>query len=157
MPAYSFHQKNIEEFHKKHDFAIGVDFKTEEPVSEEAEADLLSDAASDMLQAAMKMEHYMRNSPHTQRIARAQIMIEELSEILEAMVTRDEVSFLDGLADLQFVLFGTAVAYGIDLEGPHLEVCRSNMSKAAGGSDQVRLRDKGPDYSPPNMKQSIKE
>jgi predicted HAD superfamily Cof-like phosphohydrolase len=61
---------------------------------------------------------------------RSTLMHEELAEFDEASahpVNLAEVA--DALVDLLYVLLGTAVTYGIDLEPVFQEVHRSNMSK----------------------------
>jgi predicted HAD superfamily Cof-like phosphohydrolase len=90
------------------------------------------------------------------RRSREALMTEELHELLEAMRAEDLVDIADGLADLLYVVFGTAVAYGIPMDGVFGEVHESNMSKLGPdgqpiiGADGKRL--KGPSYRPPNIK-----
>jgi predicted HAD superfamily Cof-like phosphohydrolase len=83
-------------------------------------------------------------------------MTEELRELLEAMRAEDVTEIADGLADLLYVVFGTAVAYGIPMDGVFAEVHRSNMTKLGSdgkpviGAEGKRL--KGPGYVPPNIR-----
>jgi predicted HAD superfamily Cof-like phosphohydrolase len=60
---------------------------------------------------------------------RARLMVEELGEVVDAMVKGDVVELADGLADLQYVLLGTAVSAGIDLGPVFDEVCKKNLEK----------------------------
>ena len=57
----------------------------------------------------------------------------------------DMIELADGMADLQYVNLGTAVACGINLEPIFEEVCRSNDSKFWSGSEVDYV--KNPSYS----------
>lgn len=81
------------------------------------------------------------------RVQRASLMIEELSEAIEAMRDADRVKLADALADLTYVVYGTAVAFGIDLDPCVREVHRSNMTKTPGEFKPV----KGIGYSAPDL------
>lgn len=82
-------------------------------------------------------------------------MIEELRELCDAMEAEDLLAVADGLADLLYVVFGTAVAYGIPIDRVFAEVHASNMSKLGQdgrpiiGEHGKRL--KGPHYRPPDI------
>ena len=65
-------------------------------------------------------------------VARAHLITEELSEVLEAWDAKDIVELADGLGDLLYVVLGTAVAAGIDLAPIFAEIQISNMSKTMG-------------------------
>lgn len=84
------------------------------------------------------------------RFLRARLVVEEASEFMEACNVADMELIADSLCDLLVVAFGSANAFGIDLEPLFAEVHRSNMTKTpakdAGGKIQ-----KGPNYSPPNL------
>src|SRR5437016_4648652 len=67
-------------------------------------------------------------SPET-RILRINLIGEEFDEFKDASFSKDIVQIADSLADLLYVVYGTAVSYGIDLEPIFAEVHRSNMSK----------------------------
>jgi predicted HAD superfamily Cof-like phosphohydrolase len=90
------------------------------------------------------------------RASRQALMEEELHELLDAMGAEDLVDIADGLADLLYVVFGTAVAYGIPMDDVFAEVHQSNMSKLGPdgqpiiGPDGKRL--KGPFYRPPDIR-----
>lgn len=80
---------------------------------------------------------------------RAELIGEELGEYIDALSNTD---IADAIADLLYVVLGTAVAHGIDIEPVFNEVHRSNMSKFIDGH---RREDgkwiKGPSYSPANL------
>ena len=90
------------------------------------------------------------------RRSREELMREELDELIEAMRVEDVVEIADGLADLLYVVFGTAVAYGIPMDGVFREVHRSNMTKLGPDGKPVvgeyGKRLKGPHYDPPRLR-----
>ena len=86
--------------------------------------------------------HYLRLNLHR----------EEMAEIEDAFERKDMVALADGLADLIYVLCGTAVTFGIPLDAVFEEVHRSNMTKTI----EPRWREdgkliKGPHYEPPSL------
>jgi predicted HAD superfamily Cof-like phosphohydrolase len=94
---------------------------------------------------------------------RINLLAEELDELKEALEAGDMVEVLDALTDLQYVLDGTYLSFGMQsLKTPAFEeVQRSNMSKlGADGKPIVRPEDgkilKGPDYFKPDLAQFIK-
>lgn len=82
-------------------------------------------------------------------VTRVALMLEELGELIQALAESDREGAMDGLADLAYVVTGTAVAYGVPLTEAFAEVHRSNMTKAVR-TPQDRLRDKGSEYRPPD-------
>lgn len=81
---------------------------------------------------------------------RADYMEEELKEYRIAADNQDLVEIADSLADLIYLVLGTAVVHGIDLQPIFDEVHRSNMTKnrvmnswGKGG--------KGPNFVPPRI------
>ncbi|MEL7129776.1 MAG: nucleoside triphosphate pyrophosphohydrolase family protein [Pseudomonadota bacterium] len=112
-------------------------------------------------------EHFrvpIRNSPALpeDRLAmRLAILEEEVRELREAAEAGDMMEVLDALCDIQYVLDGTFLEFGLhDVKAPAFaEVHRSNMSKL-GEDGQPVLRDdgkvlKGPNFSPPNLAQFL--
>ena len=63
------------------------------------------------------------------RRLRRRLLEEETRELDDAMDAGDLVAIADALADIAYVIHGTAVTYGIDLDPVLAEVHRSNMSK----------------------------
>jgi predicted HAD superfamily Cof-like phosphohydrolase len=86
---------------------------------------------------------------------RMALILEEVEELAQAMTDGDVVEVADALADIVYVIYGTALHYGIDLDAVVAEVHRSNMSKlGADGKPLKRLDGKvlKPDtYFPPNV------
>jgi predicted HAD superfamily Cof-like phosphohydrolase len=64
--------------------------------------------------------------PIKEHALRVNLIKEELLEFAEANTVTD---IADALGDLLYVVLGSAVAYGIDLEPVFNEIHRSNMSK----------------------------
>jgi predicted HAD superfamily Cof-like phosphohydrolase len=60
---------------------------------------------------------------------RMRLIQEEAHELYAGIQSDDMLEIADGLADLLYVVFGTAVSFGIDIEKVFNEVHRSNMSK----------------------------
>lgn len=60
---------------------------------------------------------------------RVALLEEEVSEFVAASEKGDLVGIADALADIVYVVYGTALTYGIDLNLVLREVHRSNMSK----------------------------
>lgn len=69
---------------------------------------------------------------HATRTLRVNLIREEFQELEEALAKEDTVAVAKELADLLYVVYGTAVSCGIDMEGVFQEVHRSNMSKVGG-------------------------
>lgn len=66
---------------------------------------------------------------HARIDLRIKLMDEELSETIEAMHAKDMVKTVDGLADLMYVVLGTAVELGVDMEQVFELVQGANMAK----------------------------
>jgi len=95
---------------------------------------------------------------------RINLLQEELDELSEALKAGDMVEVLDALTDLQYVLDGAYLSFGLHhLKEPAFnEVQRSNMSKLGeDGNPIVRESDgkimKGPNYSAPDIAQFLKD
>jgi predicted HAD superfamily Cof-like phosphohydrolase len=82
------------------------------------------------------------------RILRERLIQEEFEELKEAMRTDDLTAVAKELADLLYVVYGTAVSYGIEMEPIFREVHRSNMSKVGGHKREDGKWVKPATYSP---------
>jgi predicted HAD superfamily Cof-like phosphohydrolase len=86
---------------------------------------------------------------------RIALLREEFSEYVAAAEAGDLVAVADALADMVYVIYGTACEYGIPLDDVIAEVHRSNMSKLGADGKPVLREDgkvlKGPAYSPPDV------
>lgn len=82
---------------------------------------------------------------------RVRLIQEEFDELKEAVKARHLPHVAKELADLLYVVYGTAVSYGIDVEPVFREVQRSNMSKEGGYSRADGKWVKPPTYSPANV------
>lgn len=88
-------------------------------------------------------------------ILRISLLEEEVGELVAAINARDLTGIADALADITYVVYGTALAYGIDLDSVLGEVHRSNMSKLGHDGKPIIRADgkvlKSELYSPPNV------
>lgn len=84
---------------------------------------------------------------------RIRLIEEELSELRIAVEKEDIYLISDAIADILYVVFGTAVTYGLPIDSIFEEVHRSNMSK-----EKIRIEGnemkvgKGMNYKPPKIK-----
>ncbi|MGH1403182.1 MAG: hypothetical protein ACRBDL_02970 [Alphaproteobacteria bacterium] len=93
---------------------------------------------------------------------RINLLAEELDELKEALEQGDMVETLDALIDLQYVLDGAFLSFGMQTlkQEAFDEVHRSNMSKLGEDGKPIRRESdgkvlKGPNYFKPDMAQFI--
>jgi predicted HAD superfamily Cof-like phosphohydrolase len=86
---------------------------------------------------------------------RVSLIREEFNELQEGIRKKDLVEIADALADLLYVVYGTAAAYGIDIDACFAEVHRSNMSKLGEDGQPIFREDgkvlKSSKYTPPQL------
>ncbi|MFM8540021.1 MAG: MazG nucleotide pyrophosphohydrolase domain-containing protein, partial [Nitrospira sp.] len=82
------------------------------------------------------------------RALRVRLIQEEFDELREALAQADPAAVAKELADLLYVVYGTAVSCGIDMQPVFREVHRSNMSKVGGHKRADGKWVKPPTYSP---------
>jgi predicted HAD superfamily Cof-like phosphohydrolase len=82
---------------------------------------------------------------------RSRLLSEEANEFAQAARARDLVGMADALADVLYVVLGTATVLGIDLEPVFAEVHRSNMTKERS-QGRIGKAVKGSGYSPPDVR-----
>ena len=94
-----------------------------------------------------------------ERYNRIHLIAEETGEFAEALAVGDEEKAFDGLCDLAYVVLGSAIALDLPLSHGFEEVHRSNMTKEKQPDDEHghRVRKKGPNYSPPDLKRVLSD
>lgn len=100
---------------------------------------------------------YKEGGKVDERLMRMRLMLEELGELAQSLLVRDEVSALDAIADLVYVAVGTAVTYDLPVARAFDEVHRSNMSKDNIVVHESEIKGKGINYFAPDMVRVIKE
>lgn len=99
--------------------------------------------------------------PSDRALMRHRILQEEVSELLDASVSKNLVEVADAITDCLYILFGTAIEFGIADKLPALfaEVQRSNMSKLGADGKPIYREDgkilKGPNYTPPDLERIL--
>jgi predicted HAD superfamily Cof-like phosphohydrolase len=91
------------------------------------------------------------------KLLRLRLIQEEFDELKEAMASNDLGAVAKEMADLLYVVYGTAVSYGIDMAPVFREVHRSNMSKVGGYKREDGKWVKPPTYSPANVGPILEE
>lgn len=92
---------------------------------------------------------------------RIRLLKEEFIELKDGIEASDLKEIFDALLDLQYALDGTFLEFGMHKIKPHgqNEVHRSNMTKLDKDGLPIKREDgkilKGPNYSPPNLKQFL--
>jgi hypothetical protein len=162
----------VRAFHTKNGFTVGRPLiqPVADPLSEGGASDRIKGLSGWLATQAETMESGC-HVPGTfdDRVLRTHLMLEELGESLQALAARDERLLFDGLVDLLYVLVGTAVAYDLPLAEGFEEVHASNMTKSRQNTGKgrmcktvqtdgdVRIRDKGPNYVPPDLERVLRE
>lgn len=91
---------------------------------------------------------------HAERRLRMKLLEEEFLEYMEGETTSDLENIAKELADIIYIVCGTAVSYGIPLDRVFDEVHRSNMAKLVDGKP-IRREDgkilKPEGWTPPDV------
>lgn len=96
-------------------------------------------------------------------ILRYNLMGEENSEYLEAVVKGDTVEIADALGDMLYILLGTMLEHGMQdhMVRVFSEIHRSNMSKMGEDGKPILREDgkilKGPNYFRPNIQKILNQ
>ena len=90
---------------------------------------------------------------------RLDLIKEELSELTEAMNSKDLLEVADALTDILYVTYGAGHAFGINLDKCFEEVQNSNMSKLDENrkpiyNDSGKVM-KGPNYFKPDLSKFV--
>lgn len=95
---------------------------------------------------------------------RINLLAEEVDELKEALEAGDMVEVLDALTDIQYVLDGAYLSFGLQdvKQAAFDEVHRSNMSKLGEDGKPIRRESdgkvmKGPNYFKPDMAQFVQK
>ena len=150
-------QRDVLSFHLKHGFPVAQDINdcTDPDATDELRiASMQLKSLSKLLEApAMRADAYH----HDTRLWNIHLLVEEVGELAEAMSKHDEAEVCDALGDILYVALGVAVRYNLPAKKIFDEVHRSNMTKDYRSDNNGRLRNKGPNYSPPNMRKILEE
>lgn len=153
----------VTEFTRKNGFYENMRLSNED---DDAYIDIILETASRMnaVWADNLLKAFARASgqrkPRVIRALRMHLVLEETSELIEAVLSRDEEKVLDACCDLQYVTVGTSVTWGLPHDVAFVEVHRSNMTKTSRKDlkdDDLRLRSKGEGYQPPDIARVIRE
>jgi len=91
-----------------------------------------------------------------ERVLRRKLLKEEVEEYFDGEDKDDIENVAKELADIIYIVCGTAASYGIPLDRVFNEVHRSNLSKLNADGSVSRREDgkilKGPNYNPPDIK-----
>ena len=90
---------------------------------------------------------------------RYELIREELTELKEALDSRDIKEVADALTDILYVTYGAGHAFGINLDKCFEEVQSSNMSKLGEDGKPIYNENgkvmKGPNYFKPNLNKFV--
>jgi predicted HAD superfamily Cof-like phosphohydrolase len=110
------------------------------------------------LGADQKVSNFPVLPSESERNLRINLLEEEFKEYMHAETIDDIVEIADALADMIYIICGTAASYGIPLDKVFDEVHKSNMKKFVNGkatkrSDGKILKPEG--WKAPNIKQYL--
>jgi predicted HAD superfamily Cof-like phosphohydrolase len=117
---------------------------------------------SQVLEFHRKYEIKEQQHPHipdrNTEFLRVRLIDEEINdELIPALQSGDLVQTADGLGDGLYVLYGTAISYGIDMEPIFDEIHRSNMTKDLIKKNGFGKVQKGEDFSPADIKSVLEK
>lgn len=95
------------------------------------------------------------------RDLRKSLLQEEFDEYIKAEEDNDLVEIADALGDMMYIIYGTAISYGIPLDDIFNEIHASNMSKLGEDGRPIRREDgkilKGPNFFRPDIAKFLKK
>lgn len=140
-------QKDVKEFHE----AIGQPVNVTPTLSTEQDrilrARLILEEALELIYD-MAVEVYVEPAEQRTYLTNLKYLEFDTSILREPNLT----GMYKELVDLNYVVKGTGVVLGLDIDKGHQEVHRSNMTKVIDGhKDETGKWRKGPSYEPANM------
>jgi predicted HAD superfamily Cof-like phosphohydrolase len=98
--------------------------------------------------------------PSKERVdLRFKLIEEEFKELRDAYALGDFVLAADALGDILYVVFGTGVEFGVDLEQVVDEIHRSNLTKLLPNGEPLLAENgkvlKGPNYELPDVRRVL--
>jgi predicted HAD superfamily Cof-like phosphohydrolase len=113
-------------------------------------------------QDVLEFHRMWHNPPMTPRLLdprdwalRVRLINEEWAETSTAYAFGDLEKFADGLVDMGWVVFGTAVVAGLPFDALWAEVRRANMAKRGGGIDASGKIMKPPGWQAPDVRRIL--
>lgn len=85
---------------------------------------------------------------------RKKLIMEEIAELIEAITSNSLKDIAKELADSLYVLYGTAVSYGLDIDEIFDRVHKSNMTKSHDKTSYGKIK-KGSNYIPPSLEDLV--
>ncbi len=147
-------QSAVESFHKKYNFPINIPVECCDSYYLTRHANRLKAMSKEVLNFAEDSEFV--GIPDTS-LVRLHLILEEASELAEALSRGNRIMAADAIADLLYVVIGTAVTYNIPCADVFWEVHQSNMTKALRDEKDTRLRSKGSSYRAPAIKEVLED
>lgn len=146
----------VAEFHRA--FEQQADRQPGLPAISVTEGTRIEKVANQLADLGARLRTYAAEEGKSVPLLRLQLIVEEVGELAEALFKGDLVETADALTDIQYVLDGTYLAFGLDGLKDALfdEVHRSNMSKLDENGRPI-IADSGRVvksalYSPPDLK-----
>jgi predicted HAD superfamily Cof-like phosphohydrolase len=131
--------------------------------------DIQHDVARFMLAAGQVIREHPQNIPDDERHLRIRLITEEFDETIDALLKLGNPALnkyaqsaliadvADGVVDLMYVLIGTTLAMGINLDPVWEAVQYANMTKMSGPVREDGKRLKPDDWQPPDVLGIIRE
>lgn len=153
---YESKQSRVEKFHAL--INSPVNRRLDECYDAETSRCLSDDLQDDLTRWSEHFLHVYKQCGDL-RALRAHLILEECGETMRGMGDLDEIKLLDGLGDLDYVVNGTAAAFGLPLDAAFDEIHKSNMTKRRQDDDPdaARCRQKGEGFVPPDLAKVIRE
>jgi len=110
----------------------------------------------DVLRFHEELDHPIGGLPHIdlelmESIKAVNLVLEEVHELIVAVLRRDLVDTADSCVDLIYVVIGLAITFGIDLRPIWNAVHEANMNKQGGGKRDDGKQLKPENWCPPQL------
>jgi predicted HAD superfamily Cof-like phosphohydrolase len=147
-------QDKVKEFHKKNDYPCNHRLPWEAWCGKRSTHWLLKLVGRIVIWIVARLQNKANRDQADGdcRLYRSIATLEEVAETMIAMADGNEAEMADGLTDTLYFVLGTGVTYDIPLADCFDEVHRANMDKKKRSEDNPRMRDKGKDWTPPDIR-----
>lgn len=88
---------------------------------------------------------------------RLKLIKEEFKELKKAIKQKDIVEIADAIGDLEYVLHGAAISFGMDIAVIVEEIHNSNMTKSKNKNSDGKIVGKAKGFKPPKLKPLLKK